>query len=104
MIERDFLEPVTIDAFDVDDAWFQCLSKILAKGHVYTITRGSYAGQRRLEFDFVACRGRFVQNPGYGQNHKRENRGIYHCPEGPCFRSGFFERIIHFYPPCPARR
>ena len=44
MAERDFLEPVFIDAFDLDDAWFQCLSAILDKGHVYTITRGSYEG------------------------------------------------------------
>ncbi len=56
MPEREFLEPVFIDAFDVDDAWFQCLSKILDKGHVYTITRGSYEGQRRLEFDFAVIK------------------------------------------------
>jgi len=55
-MEREFLEPVFIDAFDVDDAWFQCLSTILDKGHVYTITRGSYEGQKRLEFDFVVIK------------------------------------------------
>lgn len=48
-----FLQPVFIEAFDLDDAWFQCLSAILEKGVVYTITRGSYEGQRRLEFDYV---------------------------------------------------
>jgi thymidylate synthase len=58
MPEREFLEPVFIDAFDLDDAWFQCLSEILEKGHVYTITRGSYEGQKRLEFDFVVVRVR----------------------------------------------
>lgn len=58
MIGREFLEPVFIDAFDLDDAWFQTLSKILDKGHVYTITRGSYEGQRRLEFDFVVVRAK----------------------------------------------
>jgi thymidylate synthase len=60
MAERNSLEPVYIDAFDLDDAWFQALSKILEKGHIYTITRGSYAGQKRLEFDFVTIR---VKNP-----------------------------------------
>ena len=55
---EEFLKPVYIDAFDLDDAWFQCLSQILEKGHVYTITRGSYAGQRRLEFDFATVRVR----------------------------------------------
>ncbi len=60
--EREFLEPVFIDAFDLDDAWFQCLSKILDKGHVYKIDRGSYEGQRRLEFDYAVIR---VKNPGH---------------------------------------
>jgi thymidylate synthase len=58
MIEKEFLEPVFIDAFDLDDAWFQTLSRILDKGHVYKITRGSYEGQRRLEFDFVVVRAK----------------------------------------------
>ncbi len=58
MPTREFLEPVFIDAFDLDDAWFQTLSAILDKGHVYQITRGSYEGQKRLEFDFVVVRAR----------------------------------------------
>lgn len=62
MTEKEFLEPVFINAFDLDDAWFQCLSEILEKGHVYTITRGSYAGQKRLEFDFVTVR---VKKPSH---------------------------------------
>ena len=62
VIEDGLLKPVYIDAFDLDDAWFQCLSKILDKGHVYTITRGSYEGQKRLEFDFVVVR---VKKPSH---------------------------------------
>ncbi len=61
-MERDSLQPVYIDAFDLDDAWFQCLSAILEKGHVYTITRGSYQGQKRLEFDFITIR---VKKPSH---------------------------------------
>lgn len=61
-MEREFLEPVLIEAFDLDDAWFQCLSAILDKGHVYTITRGSYEGQKRLEFDFAVVR---VKKPSH---------------------------------------
>ncbi|MCM8800184.1 MAG: thymidylate synthase [Candidatus Omnitrophica bacterium] len=57
-MEREFLKPVFIDAFDLDDAWFQCLSKILEEGYIYTVERGSYKGQRRLEFDFVVVRVR----------------------------------------------
>ncbi|MFN3966690.1 MAG: thymidylate synthase [Endomicrobiia bacterium] len=57
---ENYLKPVYIDAFDVDDAWFQLLCAILEKGTVYKIDRGSYAGQRRLEFDFVTVR---IRNP-----------------------------------------
>jgi len=62
MMEKDALKPVYIEAFDLDDAWFQCLSKILDYGHVYTITRGSYKDQKRLEFDYVTIR---VKNPAH---------------------------------------
>jgi len=55
---QPYLEPVLIDAFDLDDAWFQTLRAILEKGKVYTITRGSYKGARRLEFDYVVVRAR----------------------------------------------
>ena len=61
-MNRNELKPVHIEAFDLDDAWFQCLCEILEKGHVYKIDRGSYAGQRRLEFDFVTVR---VKNPAH---------------------------------------
>lgn len=61
-MQRDSLQPVYIDAFDLDDAWFQCLSAILDNGHVYTITRGSYEGQKRLEFDFITVR---VKKPSH---------------------------------------
>jgi thymidylate synthase len=57
-MSEEFLKSVFIDAFDLDDAWFQCLFKILDDGYVYTIDRGSYKGQKRLEFDFVVVRVR----------------------------------------------
>ncbi|MFH0855486.1 MAG: thymidylate synthase [Candidatus Omnitrophota bacterium] len=56
------MKPVYIDAFDLDDAWFQCLSEILDHGHVYTITKGSYEGQKRLEFDYCVVR---VKKPAH---------------------------------------
>lgn len=56
MNQDNFLKPVYIESFDLDDAWFQCLSTILEKGHVYKIERGSYKDQKRLEFDFVTIR------------------------------------------------
>lgn len=43
-----------IVARDIDDAWFQCMDSLIQKGRIYTIQRGSYEGQKRLEFDFVS--------------------------------------------------
>ncbi len=59
---EEFLRPVYVEAFDLDDAWFQCLCAIIEKGHIYKIDSGSYEGQRRLEFDFVMVR---VKKPAH---------------------------------------
>ncbi len=50
-----------IDARDLSEAWFLCLRKTLAEGYEYKIERGSYAGQRRKELDFVVVQ---VRHPG----------------------------------------
>lgn len=42
-----------IQARDLGDAWFQTLFKMLEEGTVFKIDRGSYAGQKRLEFDYI---------------------------------------------------
>jgi len=42
-----------IKATDIPDAWHQCLFAILDVGREFTIDRGSYEGQKRLEFDYV---------------------------------------------------
>lgn len=47
------LDCMFIQARDLPDAWFQCVYHILEKGRRYTIERGSYEGQKRLEFDYV---------------------------------------------------
>jgi len=56
------MKPEFIEARDLPDAWFQCVYRLLetcreppgrATGHEYVIERGSYKGQKRLEFDFV---------------------------------------------------
>ena len=41
----------TIKAFSLSDAWFMSLYKIIETGREFVIDRGSYAGQKRLEFD-----------------------------------------------------
>jgi len=50
-----------IEARDLSEAWFLCLAKTSVYGREYKIDRGSYAGQRRKELDFVIVH---VRNPG----------------------------------------
>jgi thymidylate synthase len=50
-----------IEARDLSEAWFCCLRETLTAGHEYKIDRGSYAGQRRKELDFISVQ---VMNPG----------------------------------------
>ncbi len=43
----------TIEAVDIQDAWFQCIDQLLNVGSKYTIQHGSYVGQTRMEFDQI---------------------------------------------------
>lgn len=52
---------VKIEAFDINDAWYQCVEKCVELGHEYLITRGSYADQKRKEFDFITG---VIRKPG----------------------------------------
>jgi len=60
--DKQSLTPCFIKAFDLDDAWFQCLAKILEHGHTYTIDRGSFKGKQRLEFDYALIQ---ITNPSH---------------------------------------
>jgi thymidylate synthase len=42
-----------IKATTIPDAWFQCLSKVQEVGFKYTVERGSFEGDTRLEFDWI---------------------------------------------------
>jgi len=55
------MEISLIEARDLSEAWFLCLGKTLTKGHEYRIERGSYAGQRRKELDFIVVQ---IKHPG----------------------------------------
>lgn len=50
-----------IEARDLSDAWYQCVNRILEIGKVYIIDRGSYQGQKRLEFDYITVH---IKYPG----------------------------------------
>ena len=51
----------TINARDLPDLWFQAVHDILEFGRRFTIDRGSYTGQTRLEYDYFTG---FVRFPG----------------------------------------
>jgi len=61
MTDKRELKITSIEARDLPDAWFQCVYNILDKGYEYVIDRGSYAGQKRLEFDYITVR---IKYPG----------------------------------------
>jgi thymidylate synthase len=48
-----------IQARDLPDLWFQAVHDILDHGRRFTIDRGSYAGQTRLEYDFFSGHVKF---------------------------------------------
>lgn len=47
------LKPVFIEATSLADAWFQAIYKCIEIGRDFTIDIGSFAGQKRLEFDWA---------------------------------------------------
>ena len=55
------LQLIRFTATDLSDAWFQALYNILQYGRIYTIDRGSFVGQQRLEFDYITIR---IGKPG----------------------------------------
>lgn len=52
-----------IEANTLEDAWFLTLYRMIDEGRVFKIDRGSFAGQKRLEFDYVTIQ---IKNPGKG--------------------------------------
>jgi len=42
-----------IEATTISDSWFLCLNKIFEVGRTYIVDKGSFAGQQRLEFDYI---------------------------------------------------
>jgi thymidylate synthase len=47
------MELTVVEARDLSEAWFVCLRRVLEKGYDYRIQRGSYAGERRKELDYI---------------------------------------------------
>ena len=57
-----------IEARDLPDAWFQTIYAVLEQGREFKIDHGSYAGSKRLEFDYVTIN---IANPCFGMPHDR---------------------------------
>jgi len=55
------LQPLFIKATSLSDAWFQTLYRCVEQGRDFTIDRGSFEGQKRLEFDFITIH---ITHPG----------------------------------------
>lgn len=55
------LSPVHVDATTLPDAWFQVVYKCIEAGRDFVIDRGSYEGEKRLEFDYITVH---IKKPG----------------------------------------
>lgn len=55
------LSPIYIEATTLQDAWFQAVYKCIESGRDFIIDRGSYAGEKRLEFDYITVH---IKKPG----------------------------------------
>ncbi len=60
-IKSTVLNPVHIDATTIPDAWFQVVYKCVEAGRDFIIDRGSYEGEKRLEFDYITVH---IKKPG----------------------------------------
>ena len=58
---KDSLTLSQFTARDLPDAWFQAIYEVVKKGYEYTIERGSYAGTKRKELDFITIQ---IAHPG----------------------------------------
>ncbi len=55
------LNPIFIKATSSSDAWFQTVYACVEHGREFTIDQGSFAGQKRLEFDHITVQ---ITHPG----------------------------------------
>lgn len=56
------LKPIFIEATDLSDSWFQTIYKIIEHGKKFVIDKGSFEGQKRLEFDYITIHIKYPGN------------------------------------------
>ena len=49
------LKPIFVEATTLPDAWFQAVYQCIHHGREFIIDRGSFAGDKRLEFDYFSA-------------------------------------------------
>jgi thymidylate synthase len=63
------LKPIFINATTLSDAWHQTVYKCIEVGRSFTIDKGSFEGNQRLEFDYITIH---ITNPGYPYDRNSE--------------------------------
>ena len=53
------LTPIFLTCTSISDAWYQALYKCVEVGREFIIDKGSYEGQKRLEFDYITIKIKF---------------------------------------------
>jgi thymidylate synthase len=59
--KKNNIFPVHIDATTLPDAWFQVVYRCIEMCRDFIIDKGSYAGEKRLEFDYITVH---IKQPG----------------------------------------
>jgi len=72
------LLPINIKATTLPDAFFQAVYNILKQGRRFKIDSGSFAGQERLEYDYITIH---ILNPGWPVDRRSEDELLPHIPE-----------------------
>lgn len=88
-----------IEARDLPDLWFQAVHDILDSGQRFTINRGSYAGQTRLEYDYFTGHVRYPATqpllpdipPSCGIPNPVEDAYLY---GGPGYERSYIEYLM----------
>lgn len=72
------LNPIFVEATTLPDAWFQAVYQCIHHGRDFIIDRGSYAGDKRLEFDYFTAH---IKQPWFGSDVDI-NQLLPHLSEG----------------------
>jgi len=90
------LKPIFINARDISDAWFQTIYACLDYGKEFVIDSGSFAGQKRLELDYITIH---IKQPGYPYDKKSLDEMMPKIPSHYCVPDPVCEGYMDEYLP-----